>query len=181
MERLSPARARVRARSEGAAVPEKFLLFRVGDGIYGMGLRSLREVLLSEGLTPLPTPPYQICDALAHRGFRLPVIRMWSLFDVPQTIHPATARVLLTQGQGRSFGLLVDEVVEMADLNPAHIVAVPRLATLLPPTVFRGLFAHRRGIVLLADERGLAGLDEVVRFYAEDAPAVPDRSGQMPG
>ncbi len=181
MDRLAPAERRSRLRAQGHPGQEKFLLFRVGDGIYGMGLRSLRKVLLSDGLTPLPNPPYQICDALAHRGSRLPVIRMRSLFDVPQTIHPGTERVVLTRGQGRFVGLLVDEVLEMADLKPNHIVAVPRLSTLLPPAVFRGLFVHRGDIILLVDERGLAELDEVARFYADDAPVVPDRLGPMRG
>lgn len=166
MERLTPTKPRTRARVEGPAVREKFLLFRVGDDIYGMGLRGLREVLLPDGLTALPTPTYQACAAFAYRGRRLPVIRMRALFEGSPANIPATARVLLTQGQGQAIGLLVDEVLEMAEVDPARIAPVPAMATLLDPTCFRGLYTRRDRIILLVNEDGLTRLDEVVQFYA---------------
>lgn len=169
MERLALTKRQARHPAEGAAAPEKFLLFRVGEEIYGMGLRALREVLLPEGVTALPTPPYQVCGSLAHRGRRIPVIRMRALFEAAAGGTPATGRVLLTQGQGRAFGLLVDEVLEMAEVDPARIGPLPALATLLPPACFRGLFARQDRLVLLVSEEGLGGLDEVVQFYAASA------------
>lgn len=166
VERLAPARRQARIRAEGAAVREKFLLFRVGEETYGMGLRGLREVLPPDGVTVLPTPPYQVCGTLEHRGRRIPVIRMRALFEGAAAGTPRTARVLLTQGQGRALGLLVDEVLEMAEVDPARIAAVPALATLLPSACFRGLFTRQGRIILLVSEDGLAGLDEVGQFYA---------------
>jgi purine-binding chemotaxis protein CheW len=166
LERLTLTKQRTRARAEGPAVREKFLLFRVGDEIYGMGLRGLREVLLPDGLTALPTPAYQVCAAFTCRGRRLPVIRMRALFEDSPADIPVTARVLLTQGQGRAIGLLVDEVLEMAEVDPARIAPVPALATLLDATSFRGLYTRQDRIILLVNEDGLARLDEVAQFYA---------------
>lgn len=91
---------------------------------------------------------------------------MRALFEAAAGGTPATARVLLTQGQGRALGLLVDEVLEMAEVDPARIGRLPALATLLPPACFRGLFARQDRLVLLVSEEGLGGLDEVVQFYA---------------
>jgi purine-binding chemotaxis protein CheW len=150
-------------------VQEKFLLFRVGDEIYGMGLLGLREVLLPDGVTVLPTPPYRVCVALGHRGRRIPIIRMRALFEGPPEGTPATARVLLTQGQGHAIGLLVDEVLDMAEVDPARIAPVPALATLLDAGCFRGLLARQDRIILLVNEDGLGGFDEVARFYATDS------------
>jgi purine-binding chemotaxis protein CheW len=166
LERLAPAKRQARTRAEGPTVQEKFLLFRVGEEIYGMGLRGLREVLLPDGMTFLPTPPYQVCVALDHRGRRIPVIRMRALFEGSPAGVPPTARVLLTQGQARPIGLLVDEVLEMVEVDPGRIGAVPALATLLDPSCFRGLFTRQERIILLVNEDGLGGLDEVVQFYA---------------
>lgn len=167
MERLTPTKQRTRARAEGLAVREKFLLFRVGDEIYGMGLGGLREVLLPDGLMALPTPAYQVCAAFTCRGRRLPVIRMRALFEDSPDEIPVTARVLLTQGQGRPIGLLVDEVLEMTEVEPTRIAPVPALATLLDPTCFRGLYTRQDRVILLVNEEGLARLDEVVQFYAD--------------
>lgn len=131
-----------------------------------MGLRGLQEVLLPDGVILLPSPPYQACVALEHRGRRIPVIRMRALFEGSPAAFPPTARVLLTQGQTRPFGLLVDEVLEMAEVDPARIGPLPTLATLLDPFCFRGLFTREDRIILLVNEDGLGGLDEVVQFYA---------------
>ncbi len=166
VERLTPAKRRVGARAEAPAVREKFLLFRVGDEIYGMGLRGLREVLLSDGVTSLPAPPYQVCVALTYRGRKLPVIRMSALFEVPPGGASGTERVLLTQGRGRPLGLLVDDVLEMSEVDPARITPLPALASLLDPACFRGVFTRQDRIILLVNEDGLGGFDEVVHFYA---------------
>ena len=166
LERLAPAKRKARTRAGGPTAQEKFLLFRVGEEIYGMGLRGLREVLLPDGVTPLASPAYQVCAALEHRGRRFPVIRLRALFEGSPVELPSTARVLLTQGQARPLGLLVDEVLEMAEVDPARIGAIPALATLLDPSCFRGLFTRRDRIILLVNEDGLGGYDEVVQFYA---------------
>jgi purine-binding chemotaxis protein CheW len=164
---LTPTKQRTRARAEGSAAREKFLLFRVGDETYGVGLRGLRQVLLPDGLTALPAPAFQACAAITYRGRRLPVIRMRALFEGSPAEIPVTARVLLTQGQGQVLGLLVDEVLEMTEVDPARISPVPTLATLLDPACFRGLYSRQDRVILLVNEDGLTGLDEVVQFYAD--------------
>ena len=166
LERFTPASRRARARAEAPAVQERFLLFRVGDEIYGIGLRGLHEVLPSDGVAGVPTRPFQVCVPLTHRGRGSPVIRMGVLFEETERAIPATARVLLTRVQKRLLGLLVDEVLEMAEVDPAQIAPLPALATLLPPACFRGLFTRQERVVLLVDEEGLGGLDEVAQCAA---------------
>jgi chemotaxis signal transduction protein len=161
-------RTLVRRRGQGLpasrTVREQVLLFRVGTETYALGMRALWEVLLPEGVTGLPTPPYQVCTALASRGRRLPLIRMSELFGIPSDRIPPGARVVLIQGNGRSLGLLVDEVLEMIEIEAARLAPVPRRAPLLDPGLFRGLFQRGERIILLLAEEGLGGFDEVVRF-----------------
>ena len=166
LERFTPASRRARARAEAPAVQERFLLFRVGDEIYGIGLRGLHEVLPSDAVAGVSTHPFQVCVPLTHRGRGIPVIRMSVLFEETERAIPATARVLLTGVRERMLGLLVDEVLEMAEVDPAQIAPLPALATLLPPACFRGLFTRQERVVLLVDEEGLGGLDEVAQCTA---------------
>jgi len=60
----------------------------------------------------------------------------------------------------------VDEVLGMEEVDAARIAPVPRLATLLHPALFHGLFSRRGRVVLLVNEQGLGGLDEVAGFQA---------------
>ncbi len=171
---LSLAKRRVQNRSpKSTKGGEQVLLFRVGEETYGIGLRGLWEVLMPEGVTMLPTPSYQFCTSLAYRGDRLPLIRVSELFGTPSDQVPATARVLLIRGQGRAMGLLVEEVLGVDEVDPPRIAPVPALATQLSLTLFRGVFSHRGGAVLLLSEDGFGGMDEVARF-----PEQSDASGE---
>jgi chemotaxis signal transduction protein len=153
-----------RGRAERAVAQEQVLLFRVGDCLCGLGLRGLWEVLSPDGVTELLTPSYQICTALAYRGRKLPLVRMSELFGVSAERVPPTARVLLIQGQGRPLGLLVDEVLGVADINPQRVAPMPAQASLLSPALFRGLFSRESQVFILVSEDGLGGMAEVARF-----------------
>jgi chemotaxis signal transduction protein len=153
-----------RGRAERAVAQEQVLLFRVGDCLGGVGLRGLWEVLAPDGVTELLTPSYQICTALAYRGRKLPLVRMSELFGISAEKVPPTARVLLIQGQGRPLGLLVDEVLGVADINPQRVAPMPVQASLLSPALFRGLFSRENQVFILVSEDGLGGMAEVARF-----------------
>jgi purine-binding chemotaxis protein CheW len=157
---------KTRGRAVTPVAREQILLFRVGGEVYGIGLRDLWEVLPPEGVTGLPTPPYQICTVLAYRGRKLPLIRLSEMFGVSANSVPPTARVLLMQARGKPFGLLVDEVVEMVEVNSGCIAKLPGLATLLNPDFFRGIFSRGDRMVLVLNGDGLGSMAEVVSFYA---------------
>lgn len=160
----TPMKRMGRGRPETRVAREQVLLFRVGDGQYGIGMRGLWEVLSPEGVTGLPTPGYQICTALAYRGRKLPLVRLGELFGVPAERVSPSARVLLVQGNGQPLGLLVDEVQEVVEIEPHRIAPMPTQATELSPSLFGGLVDHGGRVVLLIDADGLGGMAEVKRF-----------------
>ena len=165
----APARRRLRTGGESSGARERLLLFRVGDGTYGVSLEGLWEVLLPEGVTTLPTPPYQVCTALAYRGKSLPLIRLSELFAIGSTAIPPTARVLLVRGRRGAVGLLADDVLQVAEIETARIHPFPAMATTLPRGFFRGAVSWQGRALFLIDGESLADFDEVQRFYA-DAP-----------
>jgi len=164
LEGRTLVRRAVRGRVATSAAREQFLLFRVGEGLYGIGIRGLWEVLSPEGITSLPTPQYQICTALAYRGRRLPLVRLGELFGVSANTVPPNARVLLTQGRGKPLGLLVDEVLGVVDIDPQRIAPMPAMASMLSPALFRGLVGKEDRVIILVSEDGLGDMTEVARF-----------------
>ncbi len=164
---LAPARRRVGAKAGSAPVQSAVLLFRVGEGTYGIEARGLWEVLLLDGVTALPTAPDQAVSTLAYRGRRLPLIRLVELFGASGDRLPAGARVLLAHGRGTPLGLLVDEVLGMIEVDTSRLVPLPALATILNPHFFRGLFTYRELPVLLVSADGLCELEQVAQLVAE--------------
>jgi purine-binding chemotaxis protein CheW len=131
-----------------------------------VGIDGLWEVLLPEGVTTLPTPPYQVCTALAYRGKSLPLLRLSELFACASTAVPATARVLLLRGRGVPVGLLADEVLDVAEIDAARIQPFPALATTLSPGFFRGALTWSGRVVFLIEEAAVSAFHEVRQFYA---------------
>ncbi len=169
MEHLASAKRKGR-KPVGTPTPkEKYLLFRVGDETYGLGFRGLQEVLLPDGIIWPSASSHPVCASLPHRGGHIPVIRLSELFELPVTGASPMARVLLTKTEKQPVGLLVDEVLEMAEVDKPQVGQLPALATLLPASCFRGVFARQGRIVVLVDENGLAGLDEVTQIRAGNA------------
>lgn len=164
---LAPMRRRGGAGASTPAVGESVLLFRVGEGTYGIGAGGLWEVLLPDGVTGLPTATDQVVSALAYRGRRLPLIRLSELFGASGDRLPAGARVLLAHGRGSPLGLLVDEVLGMTEVDTSRLAPLPALATVLNPRFFRGLFTHQDHPALLISAEGLGELDQIAQFPAE--------------
>jgi purine-binding chemotaxis protein CheW len=160
---------KAQGRGRGAAPPiprEKILLFRVGEAVYGIGIGGLWEVLSSDGITGLPTPPHQVCTSLAYRGRTLPLLRLPELFETSGTTVPTSARVLLMHALGRPLGLLVDEVLGMTEIDPRRIGSMPSAATQLSPAFFRGIVRDGTRLVILVSGDGLASMGEVAALYA---------------
>jgi purine-binding chemotaxis protein CheW len=167
LEGRTLVRRAARGRVATPAAREQVLLFRVGEGLYGIGIRGLWEVLSPEGITSLPTPQYEICTVLAYRGRRLPLVRLGELFGVSADTVSSNARVLLTQGRGTALGLLVDEVLEVVDIDPQRIAPMPAMASMLSPALFRGLVDRDDRVIILLSGDGLGDMAEVAHFSDE--------------
>lgn len=146
---------------------EQFLLFTVSDQVMGVGIGSLGEVIPSDDLTDLPAhlswEGIEMKQA-PYRGRRIPVIQLAELFDYAASSKPGSQQVLVVKAEGLTFGLLVDAVEEVVEVDPREIQPMPGMATLLDPAYFRGLFLWKGRIAILLDERGLAKLEAIVRF-----------------
>ncbi len=161
-----------RSRTLPAAATERFLLFRIGGETYGVAIEGVWEVLPPEGVTGLPTPPHQLCTALAYRGHRLPLVRLAELFGAPADRVLPSARVLLLDARGRTLGLLVDQVLGTFEVATSRIGPMPLLATVLDPRLVRGVCSHDGRVIVLLRTEALGELPEVMRFLGENQRSV---------
>lgn len=162
-----PARRRAPAGAGVGSDCEKLLRFQVGGGSYAIAIGGLWEVLLPEGVTLLPSQPYQVCTALAYRGGALPLLRLRELFQLPSSMIPGSARVLLARGGGQPVGLLVDEVLDVIEVERDRVLPFPVMASTLDPRLFRGVTRWQGRPLLVVDGEGVGQLDLVERFRAD--------------
>lgn len=130
----------------------KMIVFAVGDQEYCIPILSVREIRRFEKTTALPFAPHYVCGAINLRGIILTVIDLAVYLNVePQADNPRRVVIIVESRNGTVCGLLVDRVIDMADVNLSDIQAVAEEDSSLS------------GLVMIADRMiGVLRLEVVV-------------------
>ncbi|MDE7547801.1 chemotaxis protein CheW [Acetobacter fabarum] len=130
----------------------KMIVFAVGEQEYCIPILSVREIRGFEKTTALPFAPHYVCGAINLRGIILTVIDLAVYLNVePQPDNPRRVVIIVESRNGTVCGLLVDRVIDMADVNLADIQAVAEEDSSLS------------GLVMIADRMiGVLRLEVVV-------------------
>lgn len=130
----------------------KMIVFAVGDQEYCIPILSVREIRRFEKTTALPFAPHYVCGAINLRGIILTVIDLAVYLNVePQADNPRRVVIIVESRNGTVCGLLVDRVIDMANVNLSAIQAVAEEDSSLS------------GLVMIADRMiGVLRLEVVV-------------------
>ncbi|WP_338333314.1 chemotaxis protein CheW [Acetobacter sp. LMG 32666] len=130
----------------------KMIVFAVGEQEYCIPILSVREIRGFEKTTALPFAPHYVCGAINLRGVILTVIDLAVYLNVePQPDNPRRVVIIVESRNGTVCGLLVDRVIDMADVNLSDIQAVAEEDSSLS------------GLVMIADRMiGVLRLEVVV-------------------
>lgn len=130
----------------------KMIVFAIGVQEYCIPILSVREIRGFEKTTTLPFAPPYVCGAINLRGIILTVIDLAIYLNVPpQPDNPRRVAVIVESKEGVVCGLLVDRVIDMADIDLKDVQAVSEEGSCLA------------GLVLVDDRMiGILRLDTVV-------------------
>ena len=96
----------------------KMIVFAIGVQEYCIPILSVREIRGFEKTTTLPFAPPYVCGAINLRGIILTVVDLAVYLNVPpQTDNPRRVVVIVESKNGVVCGLLVERVIDMADIN----------------------------------------------------------------
>jgi chemotaxis signal transduction protein len=90
--------------------------FRAGGASYAVPVRDVRLVRLSGGITPLPAGRAGVAGLASVAGAALPVL---------SALGTDAGQLLVLEAEGRTFGLLVEEVSGVVDLDDLTVGAAP--------------------------------------------------------
>ncbi len=97
------------------------LRFALGPHQCGLPVLGVREVLRVVAMTPVPEGPPFLEGVIDLRGMLLPVIDLRKRFNLEATPFDSETRILVTEMHGHPAGLIVDEVLEVAPIDSAHM------------------------------------------------------------
>lgn len=96
------------------------LRFALGPHRCGVSVQSVREVVRVVAVTRVPEGPPFLEGVVDLRGTLVPVLDLRRRFGLTPGPFDTETRILITELRGRPAGLIVDEVTEVAAVEPDH-------------------------------------------------------------
>ena len=147
------------------ALPAQYLTFTLGDEVFAMDIRTVREIIQHAAMTTVPLMPAFLRGVINLRGAVVPVIDLQArLGRACTTIGKKTCVVIFdasTESEKVELGLLVDAVSEVIDIAPTDIEQPPQFGATIQREFIRGIGKVKgEFIVILEPERAL-NIDEM--------------------
>jgi purine-binding chemotaxis protein CheW len=145
----------------GAAADEQaaqFLTFTLGEEVFAMDIRTVREIVQYSTMTTVPLMPDFIRGVINLRGAVMPVIDLQARFGRPTAqVGDKTCIVIfdsVRQNERVELGLLVDAVSEVIDIAPAEIELPPNFGTAVRRDFIRGMGkVDNRFVIILEPDK----------------------------
>jgi len=169
--------------SDKPQAPAQFLTFALGDEVFAMDIRSVREIIQVGPMTTVPLMPAFVRGVINLRGAVVPVIDLHARFGrTPGRVGKKSCVVIFdAQGQAGQggerveLGLMVDAVSEVVDIPASAIEPPPSFGSTLRRDFIRGMGKlGGRFVIVLEPERAfdVVEMAEMAELCASDTLAV---------
>lgn len=139
------------------------LEFSLAREHYGIASDYVREVFPLNELTPVPCTPAFVLGIANLRGEIISIIDIRKFFGLPASGITDLNKVIVLEGLGMTFGLVVDFIVEVRQLVQSDLLPATNISGISAPYLL-GVTAQRMAVIdaekLLGDKKII--VDEVV-------------------
>lgn len=111
--------------TSGAAQPQEFLVFHLGQELYGVDILNVQEIRSYELPTRMAHAPAAVLGVVSLRGAIVPIIDLRIKLGCEDVRYDASTVVIVLNLAGRVIGAVVDAV--------ANVVLLPKDAMRPPP------------------------------------------------
>ena len=143
----------------------QFLTFSLGEEMFAVKVRNIREVLEVVPITRVPGMPPHMKGVLNLRGSVVPVINLRKKFDmeaVGDTVETSIIIMEIEEGEETHLmGVFVDAVYEVIEIPPANIEPAPEMGLHLDSRFIEGMCQREKGFMILLDINRVLSTREV--------------------
>ena len=127
------------------------LTVSLGAEEYGIDILAVREIRGWTPVTRIPQAPSYVLGVLNLRGAIVPVLDLRLRFGLAREEYTATTVTVVVTVAGRLFGVVVDAVSDVLDVEADQIRPVPDMGTTVDTEYLKGLTSIGERMVLLLD------------------------------
>lgn len=146
--------------SAGQERPSQVLTFWLGTEVFGMDIRTVREIIQCGPMTAVPLMPDFVRGVINLRGAVVPVVDLNARFGRPPAKVGKKSCIVIFDarrgGERTELGLLVDAVSEVIRMSPGDIGPAPEFGSAIRREFIRGIGkVGQRFVILLEPDRAL--------------------------
>jgi purine-binding chemotaxis protein CheW len=107
----------------------KYLFFKIGKESYGIGIRSVIEIIELQNISEVPDMPSYVKGVINLRGRVIPIVDLRLRFDMKEREYDSRTCIIVTEVDRILVGCLVDTVEEVMEIPEKNIEPPPRFKT----------------------------------------------------
>lgn len=143
------------AQDKAVSANTQYLTFGLGEEVFAMDIRTVREIIQVGPMTTVPLMPSFMRGVINLRGAVVPVIDLQARFGRPAAGLSKKSCIIIfdaqRSGERQELGLLVDAVSEVIDIASHDIEAPPDFGTAVRRDFIRGMGRAAQGFVIVLD------------------------------
>ena len=165
------------ASSGAAESTAQYLTFSLGEEVFAMDIRTVREIIQFGPMTTVPLMPDFVRGVINLRGAVVPVIDLQARFGRPMALIGKKTCVVIfdavREGERVELGLLVDAVSEVIEIAAEQIEPPPNFGTAVRRDFIRGMGKVAQRFVIILEPDRAFDVNEMAQL-CESAQQQPD-------
>lgn len=145
-----------RRKKKMAATQTEVCSVRVGEGLFGIPITHILEIVGGTRPRPVPQAPGFVGGLVHYRGDVLTTVSLRRLLEMPA--REGALDMLVVESAGGCFGVLVDSVGKVLSVSSADFEANPSTISETRRMLFAGAYKLEGGLIVMLDPERLEPL-----------------------
>ena len=169
------AMTNIREERDDREATSQFLTFYLQDEMFGLDIRSIREICEYGKITPVPMVPAYVRGVINLRGNVVPVIDLPARFGWPASpVGKRSGIVILeleSEGNRLEIGIVIDSVSEVLEIPAEDIGAPPSFGARVRTDFISGMGRVGEDFILLLNAEKVLSIEELAQLESVAVPA----------
>ena len=127
----------------------RWIAFELGDEVYGVEVKRVREILRISDILPVPGSPDCVLGITNIRGNVVTVVDGRKRINLSPVDHTDTTRMIVMESNDDVVAIVVDNVSDIIDLPESSIDSNPKLKSCQDSRYIDGVVSHSGGLIII--------------------------------
>jgi purine-binding chemotaxis protein CheW len=129
----------------------RWVTFELGQEVYGVLVKKVREILRINNISPVPGAPDYIVGITNIRGSVVSVIDGRKRINLSPTENTDLSRMIVMESEEDIVAVVVDKVSDIIDLPESSVVSNPKISASDGSKYISGVISHSDGLIIILD------------------------------